>query len=68
MMVISNSFTSKFLIYNPPIKGLYHKTEILDKKTDNKNYATFWRKVNGGVQEIRTPHLFHAMEALYQMS
>lgn len=23
---------------------------------------------NGGAQEIRTPHLFHAMEALYQMS
>ena len=22
----------------------------------------------GGAQEIRTPHLFHAMEALYQMS
>ena len=23
---------------------------------------------SGGAQEIRTPHLFHAMEALYQMS
>lgn len=23
---------------------------------------------NGGVWEIRTPRLFHAMEALYQMS
>ena len=36
-----------------------------------KNMASFLVRLNptfGGAQEIRTPHLFHAMEALYQMS
>lgn len=36
-----------------------------------KILASFLVRLNptfGGAQEIRTPHLFHAMEALYQMS